>query len=111
MFAHVKLYTNITNLIDADKLKELLKKCDDYCKSLEEENQEILSRALDFCGENNFSGVQEGNFQKYFSKPLREVVDLAKQTQLNQDEVKDLSKQLRNYIKESKEEILRKKVR
>ena len=77
---------------------------------MERSDHETLSKALDFCGENNFSGVRELRFQNlYADKPVTELVQLVKQGQLNEGDVLDVSSQLRTYIKDSKEELLKKR--
>jgi len=90
----------------------MLNKCDEFFETLNKAvDHETVAKALDFCGENNFSGVRELRFQNFYfaDKPVKEIVELVKQGQLNDGEVAGVSQQLRSYIKDSKEEILKKK--
>ncbi len=106
-----KLYSNLTTLIDADKFKDFIKKLNECCESLTQKfDQETLAKALDFCSENQFSGISEPRFQNDFSeKSVKVIGDLVKQGQLNLTQIKDVSQQLSTYIRDSKEEILKKK--
>ena len=98
-------------MIDADKFKDFIKKLDECCESLTQKiDQETLAKALDFCSENQFSGMSEPRFQNDFSeKSVKVIGDLVKQGQLNLTQIKDVSQQLSTYIRDSKEEILKKK--
>ena len=54
--------------------------------------------------------MRELRFQNlYADKPVTELVQLVKQGQLNEGDVLDVSSQLRTYIKDSKEELLKKR--
>ena len=97
-------------MIDADKLKDFIRKLDECCESLTQKfDQETLAKALDFCSENQFSGMSEPRFQNDLSeKSIKVIGELVKQGELNLTQIKDVSQQLSTYIRDSKEEILKK---